>query len=92
VYSYGCATGIFGFLSSGFVLDNSVAISGNRKSLMTSAPGWFGQSGGVLLNEHGEVIGLTVSVYSTFHHIQLSPTTKTIREFVQAYRNSNAHR
>lgn len=85
VFSYGCAEKIFGFLTSGFLLDNNIRVENGRKVMMTSAPAWFGQSGGPVLNEYGEVIGITVSIFNEFHHIQLSPPTNVIREFIKEY-------
>ena len=55
---------------------------GDARTSIFTIPAYPGASGGPILNASGEIIGLVSQINKNFHHIVISPSLYSIREFV----------
>ena len=77
VYAMGSSLGLTGTLSSGIVSFASRQIDG-VKYIQTTAPISSGNSGGPLINEYGEVIGMNTATYAEGQNLNLAVTASDI--------------
>jgi S1-C subfamily serine protease len=61
VYALGSPLGISNTITEGIVSNNSIVLDDNQVYLQSSAPISHGNSGGVLVNRFGEIIGVNVA-------------------------------
>lgn len=77
VYAVGSSLGLTGTFSSGIVSYASRQIDG-VKFIQTTAPVSSGNSGGPLINEYGEVIGMNTATYADGQNLNLAVTSSDI--------------
>ena len=77
VYAVGSSLGLTGTFSSGIVSYASRQIDG-VKFIQTTAPVSSGNSGGPLINEYGEVIGMNTATYADGQNLNLAVTASDI--------------
>lgn len=77
VYAVGSSLGLTGTFSSGIVSYASRLVDG-VKFIQTTAPISSGNSGGPLINEYGEVIGMNTATYAEGQNLNLAVTANDI--------------
>ena len=78
VYALGSSLGLTGTFSSGIVSYVDRVVD-NVKFIQTTAPISSGNSGGPLVNQYGEVIGMNTATYTDGQNLNLSVTADEIR-------------
>lgn len=86
VYAIGSSLGLTGTFSSGIVSYSNRELEG-VKFIQTTAPISSGNSGGPLVNEFGQVIGMNTATYTQGQNVNLSVTANEIKTVLGASRN-----
>jgi S1-C subfamily serine protease len=86
VYAVGYPLGLFFNITEGYVTDPSVddvMLTPLYGKILFSAPITGGNSGGVILDEKGKVVGITVMGIPMYHHLSFAVGVDKIREFLR---------
>ena len=86
VYAIGSSLGLTGTFSSGIVSYSNRELEG-VKFIQTTAPISSGNSGGPLVNEFGQVIGMNTATYTQGQNVNLSVTANEIKTVLGTSRN-----
>jgi S1-C subfamily serine protease len=91
VYTYGSPLGITNTITAGLVSKNLSIVSG-QEFIQLSAPISPGSSGGMLVNEYGEVIGITTASFVRGQNMNLAiPINRAINLINEIDRNVNVY-
>ncbi len=91
VYTYGSPLGITNTITAGLVSKNLSIVNG-QEFIQLSAPISPGSSGGMLVNEYGEVIGITTASFVRGQNMNLAiPINRAINLINEIDRNVNIY-
>jgi S1-C subfamily serine protease len=84
VYVVGAPMGFLGFIFDGFVANLGVDMSeGYLDKLLVSAASAGGNSGGPVVNEAGEVVGILIAGDTNFDHLSICTKAKYVKKFLE---------
>lgn len=89
VYTYGSPRGQAFTLTSGFYgynvdlkyMEEGKKLEAHVTSLSLAA--FYGNSGGPILNEKGEFVGILIAIHGQYHHISYTPRYDNIKTFLE---------
>lgn len=84
VYVIGAPMGFLGFIFDGFIANVDIDLAKELKNkILVSAAATGGNSGGPVVNEQGEVIGILIAGVSDFDHFSICTSVKMIKKFLE---------
>jgi S1-C subfamily serine protease len=83
VYIVGAPLGFLGFILDGLVVNTQAELGGKyNNKLLVSAAATGGNSGGPIINEQGEVVGMLIAGAQPYDHFSIATRIQEIRKLI----------